>query len=296
MQDVMERIECILRGRGGIFSLVARDLESGEEICFNPDVMLPTASVFKVPVLVEMYRKAALGRVDLSRKHLLREEDKSPGSGVLKEMAEPLEISLRDLATLMIIISDNTAADICLEVAGLDDVNATMRRLGLKNTFVSMGCKGLLAHCAGIREDWPTKEQVAESFRILESGKVDYDGLAFEGSPKNNVTTARDMVNLMEILYKAQGLPAEACKNCLAVMKKQQLRDRIPGLLPPGTVTMTKSGTLGVNVVINDVGIVEPVNSSAYAIAILTKQEPREDSRQVPALLSKVVYDYFITR
>jgi len=293
MEDVLRRIESILSGRGGTFSLMARNFETGEEICFNPDVMLPTASVFKVPVLVEMYRKANLGLIDLSQKHVLREEDKSPGSGVLKEMTEGLEISLRDLATLMIIISDNTAADICLEAAGLEDVNATMHSLGLKNTFVSMGCKGLLAHCAGIKEKWPTKEQVAESFRILESGKVDYDGLAFQGCPENNITTARDMVNLMETLYKAKGLPKEVCENCLTVMKRQQLRDRIPGLLPFGTVTMTKSGTLGVNVVINDIGIVQPAKSGAYAIAILTKQEPRDDSKQVPALLSKVVYDYF---
>ncbi|HHW17752.1 MAG TPA: serine hydrolase [Firmicutes bacterium] len=293
MEEVLRKIDSILSGRGGIFSLMARNFETGEEICVNPDVMLPAASVFKVPVLVELYRKASLGQIDLAQKRVLREEDKSPGSGILKEMTEGLEISLRDLGTLMIIISDNTAADMCLEAAGLYDVNATMHRLGLKSTFVSMGCKGLLAHCAGIKENWPTKEQVAESFRILESGKVDYNGLAFQGCPENNVTTARDMVDLMEALYKAKGLPKEVCENCLSVMKKQQLRDRIPGLLPLGTITMTKSGTLGVNVVVNDVGIVQPANSSAYAIAILTKQEPRDDARQVPALLSKVVYDYF---
>jgi hypothetical protein len=59
---------------------------------------------------------------------------------------------------------------------------------------------------------------------------------------------------------------------------------------------MTKSGTLGRNVVINDVGIVEPKDGSPYAIAILTKQEPRDDSREIPARLSKAVFDYFTSR
>lgn len=222
MIDVMTEIEKILEGRKGIFSLMARNFETREEVCLNPDVMLPTASVFKVPVLVELFRKASIGTVDLSRMHVLTDRDKSPGSGVLKEMSEGLTISLRDLATLMIIISDNTAADLCLETAGVDDVNATMRRLGLKNTYVSMGCKGLLAHCVGIKENWPSPEQVAESFRILAEGKVDYNSLAFQGTPENNVTTARDMVNLMEILYRANGLPQSVCRDCLDVMKRSQ--------------------------------------------------------------------------
>jgi len=291
--NVLEMIDKICENRGGIFSLMARNLETGEEICVNSDVVLPTASVFKVPVLVELYRKANLGLVDLSRMYVLREQDKCPGSGVLKEMTEGMQISLRDLATLMIIVSDNTAADLCLEAAGIDDVNATMQRLGLGNTVVYMGCKGILAHYVGIKANWPTKEQVDETFRRLESGKFDHDSIALRSGPENNVTTARDMVTLMESLYKARGLPEAVCRQCLDVMKKQQIRDRIPALLPAGTVTMTKSGTLGPNIIINDVGIVKPSQGPAYAIAVLTKQEPRDDSKQVLALLSKAVYDYF---
>lgn len=294
--EIYAELNRILEGRGGVFSLMARDFVTGEEICLNPDVPLPTASVFKVPVMVELFRQAYEGLVDLSEMHRLTDEDKSPGSGVLKDMTEGLMICLKDLATLSIIISDNTAADICLKRVGVDRVNALMEELGLKNTYVAMGCQGLLAHCAGIKVKWPTREQVQRSFEILKEGVVHYETAAFQGTRDNNITTARDMVDLMQILYEGVKLPREVCSDCLEVMKRQQLRDRIPGLLPIDTITMTKSGTLGRNVVINDVGIVEPKNGNPYAIAILTKQEPRDDSREIPARLSKAVFDYFTSK
>lgn len=294
--DIVAALNRILEGRGGVFSVMARDFRTGEEVCLNPDVPLPTASVFKVPVMVELFRQAGEGLVDLSEMHTLTDEDKAPGSGVLREMTGGLRISLRDLATLMIIISDNTAADLCLRKVGVDRVNALMQELGLKNTHVAMGCKGLLAHCAGILEKWPTKEQVDRSFQILKEGTVHYETAAFQGTRENNITSARDMVDLMQVLYEGTRLPRSVSRECLEVMKKQQLRERIPGLLPIGTVTMTKSGTLGRNVVMNDVGIVEPKDGSPYAIAILTKQEPRDDSKEIPARLSKTVYDHFTSR
>ncbi|HHX28159.1 MAG: serine hydrolase [Bacillota bacterium] len=294
--EIIATLGSILEGRGGVFSVMARDLKTGEEVSLNPDVPLPTASVFKVPVLVELFRQAGEGRFSLSEMHALTDDDKSPGSGVLKDMSEGLRISLYDLATLMIIISDNTAADLCLHKAGVDRVNALMQELGLNNTYVAMGCKGLLAHCAGIEEKWPTREQVDRSFQILKEGLVYYETAAFQGTRENTITSTRDMVDLMQVLYEGVKLPKDVCRECLEVMKKQQLRDRIPGLLPLGTVTMTKSGTLGRNVVINDVGIVEPKDGNPYAIAILTKQEPRDDSREIPARLSKAVFDYFTGR
>lgn len=293
MESIEQVLDEILKGRHGVFAVMARDMKTGEEVLRNPDALMPTASVFKVSVLVELFRKADLGLIDLHKRHELRDEDKCPGSGVLKEMLPGLQITLEDLAVLMIIISDNTATDLCVQAAGAEDINATMRKLGITNTYVTMGCKGLLAYCAGIKNHWPSDEEVAESFERLKAGKVDYDGLAFKGVKENNVTTVRDMVNLLQILYEGTKLPQEVCRHCLDVMKRQQLRDRIPGLLPFGTVTMTKSGTLGNNVIVNDVGIVEPISGNPYAIAILTNQEPRDDSRQLPAIISKAIYDYF---
>jgi beta-lactamase class A len=292
--DKLKRIlEDILDGRDGTFAVMARDLKTGEEVSVNPDVLVPTASVFKVPVLVEVFRKAHLGLLNLHDRHELTEEDKCPGSGVLKELLPGVQLTYEDLAVLMIIISDNTATDLCLDAVGVDDVNATMRKLGLTNTFITMGCKGLLAYCAGIEAHWPSGEQMALSFKRLKAGQTDYNGLAFKGVKENNVTTVRDMVNLLQILYEGSKLPQEVCENCLGVMKRQQLRDRIPGLLPLGTVTMTKSGTLGKGRVVNDVGIVEPADGNPYAVAILTNQVPRDDSRQLPAVISKAIYDRF---
>lgn len=293
MRFIEEQLDELLSGREGVFAIMARDLVTGEEITREPDTLMPTASVFKICVLVELFRKADLGSLNLCSIHSLKEEDKCPGSGILKEMHPGLQIILEDLAILMIIISDNTATDLCLQAADIYDVNTTIQALGLTNTYINMGCKGLLAYCVGIQNPWPSPKEVIDCFSRLEAGKIDYESLPFKGVKENNVTTARDMVNLLQILYEGDRLPQKVCNRCLNVMKRQQLRDRIPGLLPFGTATMTKSGTLGDNVIINDVGIVEPQKGNPYAIAILTNQSPRCDSRQIPAQISKTIYEYF---
>ena len=118
--DKLKRIlEDILDGRDGTFAVMARDLKTGEEVSVNPDVLVPTASVFKVPVLVEVFRKAHLGLLNLHDRHELTEEDKCPGSGVLKELLPGVQLTYEDLAVLMIIISDNTATDLCLDAVVL---------------------------------------------------------------------------------------------------------------------------------------------------------------------------------
>lgn len=285
-------VEAAISGRKGKFCVAARNIITGEEILFNADELCPTASVFKVPVLVELLRRYELGEISLDSVHVLREDDKCPGSGILKEMTPGMTLTVKDLATLMIIISDNTATDLLVGMLGVDNITATMRNFGLKNTYITMGCKGILAHFVGIKKAWPTHEEVRLAASRMAELNVDEDSIALKGVPENNTTTPRDMVDLLEQLHKGKLLGEKGTAIAIDIMKRQQLRYRIPALLPPGTITATKSGTLS-NRVMNDVGLVYPRQGDPYAIAIFTSQEPGPNAESSLANISLAVYEHY---
>jgi beta-lactamase class A len=125
-----------LRARfGGTLGLAARHLETGEQLALNADRVFPTASVIKLAVLAELYRQAEEGTLRLDRRIALTAKDAARGSGVLRDLAPGLRPTLRDLAVLMIIVSDNVATKALIEaVGGAKAVNdTTRRRLGLRS-------------------------------------------------------------------------------------------------------------------------------------------------------------------
>ncbi|HEY5181410.1 MAG TPA: serine hydrolase [Dermatophilaceae bacterium] len=131
--EALETALADLAGRHtGNLGVAARDLITGEEVLMSADEVFPTASVIKLPVLVEFMRQAADGRLALDERVNLREEDIRGGSGILKVFDAGLQPTLRDIATLMIVLSDNTATNLVIDaVGGIDPVNTAMDELGL---------------------------------------------------------------------------------------------------------------------------------------------------------------------
>ena len=117
----------------GVMGISIKDLNSGDEFSVNSDERFMTASAIKIPVLIELLRKAKSGELDLNERVTISNDLKVGGSGVLKELGDGTEtMTIRDLATLMIIVSDNTATNIMIDIADMDDVNAVLEGLGLK--------------------------------------------------------------------------------------------------------------------------------------------------------------------
>ena len=112
------------------------DLTSGESIGHDEDDVMPTASLIKVPVLVALYRAVDEGRVSLTDRVRYGDEHRCLGSGVLSRMTPGVEMTVRDAAVLMIIISDNSATNMCIDLVGLEQVNETMRSFGLEQTTI----------------------------------------------------------------------------------------------------------------------------------------------------------------
>ena len=118
----------------GTLGVAIRYLPDGPEVTFNADGLFPTASVIKVPILVEVFAQAAAGILDLHGRIPLGDRDKIEGSGVLQYLQPGLMPTVRDLAELMIIVSDNTATGMLIDAVGVDAVNGRMRGLGFTQT------------------------------------------------------------------------------------------------------------------------------------------------------------------
>jgi len=132
VDDVVARIADLAGGFTGRLAVSAVDLTTGERIEWQPDVLLPTASVIKVPVLIALLRAVDAGAADLSDRIALRASEHVGGSGVLKLFDGGLQPTVRDVATLMIAVSDNTATNMVLDlVGGTEPVNQAMSELGL---------------------------------------------------------------------------------------------------------------------------------------------------------------------
>src|SRR5689334_12900410 len=108
-EQLAQRIRDIASALDGTLGVYVHAVEVGDRVELNADELFPMASVFKIPILAELLCRADEGRISLEERVTLADEMKSPGSGVLKEISEGTALTIGDLATLMIIVSDNTA-------------------------------------------------------------------------------------------------------------------------------------------------------------------------------------------
>lgn len=242
-----------LSGRlNGVLGVGVKTVWDGQEIFLEPDRPFPTASVFKIPVLIELLLQVEEGRLRLDDTVTVTEEMKSPGSGVLKELTSSPSLSLGDLAMLMTIISDNTATDILVDLIGKEGINQRLASLGFSVTRVQMSCRELLFELAG-RPTGPFSPQARlEVEQILKIRERSFTGRAY-ADQDNDLTTPREMVGLLEMLVRDGPLSAGVREQALHFMGRQQVRDRLPLHLPTGAKIAHKTGSIaGVR---NDAGI-----------------------------------------
>ncbi len=135
--QVERALDAIVIQADGEVALAAMNLTTREEVARTAERSMPTASVFKLPLLVEVFRQAATGALNLDDRVTLRTDDVVTGSGILRDFGPGLQPTLRDLAMMMVIVSDNSATNLLLDrVGGPQQVNATMRDLGLPSIVV----------------------------------------------------------------------------------------------------------------------------------------------------------------
>jgi len=258
------RIESIIARCPAQLGISILHLESGEALHSAADTPVPLASVVKIPVLVEAYHQLRQGRFALDDRWPLEHRHKTLGSGILTQLDDGLAPTVRDLLTLMIVISDNTATDILIERLGLRAIDDRLHSLGLTSTHVARTLSAIFADMLPTPD--PDQDPYALDRWEAEHG-VRRDGFAYSLGADNNVGTPRELTRLLEMIFKAEVLDREACDEVLAILLKQQLNDRLPRFLPPGTPVAHKTGTLsGVR---NDCGIIYAGEHSHVAVSVL---------------------------
>ncbi len=199
MAGVVEAIERELAAFAGTGGVAAKNLGTGEEIRVNADEETGTASTIKVPVLIEVMRQVEAGKIDLETRIADSPETRTPGSGILRDLSAGIPLSVRDVATLMIIVSDNTATNMLIDLVGLDNINATMRDFGFSRTRLVN------------RIHFPTLGD-------------DVKNLA--------VTTPGELCAIMEAVATGRILNDASRAEILRIMKMQHYLDNVPRYLP----------------------------------------------------------------
>jgi len=246
-QQPLRSLRPALEGRiarhQGVVGLAVIDLATGDTLSIRGDEPFPTASVIKVPVLVEVFHQVENGRLRLEDPIVLLEVDKRPGSGLLQYLSAPLQITVRDAAFLMIALSDNTATNLLVDKIGIRAVGVRMDSLGLPRTEL-------------------------HSKVFDRSSSVAPDSSARWGL---GVTTPNEMARLLAMIHRGEAVSPEASREMLRMLRAQFYTDAIPRFLPAGTSVAHKTGSI--NQARHDCGIVssrEPARD--YVLCVLTKE------------------------
>lgn len=257
-------------GPGSPTSPLPLALPVGQVVRYNPSEQFPAASTIKVFVLLTLLEQVGNGAASLDEELTLTEADQVTGSGILKSLSPDRSYTLRDLATLMIIISDNTATNLLIERVGVDEVNEACRRHSWEGTYLA--------------------------------GKLQ----TRSGSTRSSLTCPRDLADYFVRLWQGELLPPQLTSVAQEIFRKQQLTDQLGRELDYDSystetgesrlVIASKSGSLrGVR---NDAGVFE-MGDFVYAVAIMTKGcaderfHPDNLGSRIVSKVSRLVFDYY---
>jgi len=217
----------------GLLGLAIKDLATGRTIVINENEIFPQASSIKIAVLLEVLKQAEEGQLKLDEFINLTPEAKVGGGLILAYLGYPsLKMSIRDLAVLMVVLSDNTATNLLIDRVGMKNVNSRLKSLGLNQTRL---------------------ERKMMDVKAAEEGR-------------ENISTPFEMMTLLEKIYKGQLLsPASRQEffNILALPKDSPLQQAVP----EGVVVADKPGEL--EAVRCDSGLVF-LKKHPYIICVMT--------------------------
>jgi beta-lactamase class A len=249
------RLRDIAGGSRGVMGFYAQDLTSGERFALNETFVFPQASTIKVAILMEVFKQAQEGKFKLNDSRRIRQEDKTGGSGVLIELGDgSVELSIRDLCVLMIVLSDNTATNILIDLVGKENINKTLGMLGLKETKVQ---RRMLDTAASHRGD-------------------------------ENISTPQEAGRIMEILFKGEFINRALCDDILGILKK--LKDtKVKAGLPAEVVVATKPG--GITGVSTEWAIVY-LKDRPYIVVVMENYS-LGDAPEAIKQISQTLYEHF---
>jgi beta-lactamase class A len=246
-QKPLDRLESnidrITRSVNAKWAIYMKCLETGEEIAMNADEPMDTMSVIKIPLMAEAFRQIEEGKFALSDRVTLTDAAKRPGTGVIRSLDPGVNLTIKDLLTLMIIVSDNTATDLIFDkVGGPEPVNRLMDQWGLKSI-----------HATGTADTWFKALAASDRAKFAEDGKHPF-----------GLTSARDMGKLLEKIKRGEAVSKTASDMMLDMMRGQVYATRMPKYVT-GFRIPHKTGDF-LPFIGNDVGILESRNRNIVLV------------------------------
>ncbi len=291
-------IRTIIENSGAEMALSALHLESGQRIDVDGERVFPMCSVLKIPVLVEAFSQIEAGRFTLDDRWELTTAEKNLPSGTLVFFDDGLEPTVKDLLTLMMIVSDNTATDMVMHRLGQGSVTSTMHSLGLTDIHVPLTIRELFDDLL------PSSDPTQNLLALAGAGPRNRAGVCYSLGPENDVGTPAALTELLARIWRGEVVSRTACDAMLEILLKQQLNDRLPRYLPPGTPCAHKTGTLpGIR---NDSGIIYASENAHVAVTVFSlwddeavSDDPIARSEQPIAIdaafgrIGRLLYDAF---
>jgi beta-lactamase class A len=260
LQDHIANIDADLDGSMGV---AIRDLTSGETFLLHGDDIFPQASSIKIAVLAELYDQEQRGRhgdsgvARLADLYTVRIEDMVPDSAIMLGLTPGVtRVTNRDLATMMIAVSDNSASNVLIDRVGMPNVERMLSGLGLKHTHLQRKMMDLEAARQG----------------------------------RENVSTPREMMTLLEVLYRNKLLDKELTSDFFKMLATPK-DSSIPKLLPADVVIANKPGEL--EAVRNDSGIVFVPNRPFVISVLTTYLRDERAGQQAISDIALAAYQYF---
>jgi beta-lactamase class A len=193
-----EQVKSLIASFKGNVTLYAKNLDTGETYALNADERVRTASTIKIAVMIEAFARVSEGKAKWTDEVVLTKEKKVSGSGILAELSDNIHLTLRDAVNLMMILSDNTATNLVLDVLTTDAVNARMESLGFKQIKINRKVGSGGDSIAG--KDPENKKY----------------GLGF--------ATPHEMVLVMEKLERGEIISPAVSKEMIDLMRREQAR------------------------------------------------------------------------
>ena len=261
------QIDQVASHHDGLLGVAVVDLTDGRTVLRNADMIFPTASSIKLAILLELYRQdqearnGAVGKSRLADTYTFDPKDLVDDSPIMAGLTPGVtRLTNKDLAQFMVAVSDNAATNVLIDRVGKDNVNATLRKLGLARTMLR---RKMIDIAAARRGD-------------------------------ENVSCAREMTGLLDAIYKNKVLNREATTELVTQLSTSKKNSYISALLPGTVPVADKPGDL--DAVRTDSGIVFAPNRP-FAISVMTAWD--RDERAAERAISEIAlaaYQYFEMR
>lgn len=247
------QVKAIAAEHHGEVALFAENLKTHETVALSPDTPVQTASVIKLAILYEALEQVRSGKSQFDDRITVTKADQVPGSGMLLFFDTPLTLTLKDILTMMVVVSDNSATNMAIDHLGLENIDTRIAKLGLKDTYL-----------------------YKKIFTPAPAGVVMPPDQKRFGLGK---TTAREMATLMARIVNCDlaepGSPARAddpalCEVALKMLHLQFYREAVPRYLdnmPGATGESIANKTGALDAVRNDVAAVSTKNGMVIVSA-----------------------------